>query len=287
MDDFEKALEQHDYGFQSGQVVRGKVYNYETNGAYVDIGGKSLAFVPTEEASLRRVTDLSAVLPQDEEHDFIIIRDQDADGQVTLSRRRLEQKRVWEEMADLQANNQSVQVRVTGTNKGGVTVDAKGLRGFIPRSHLVERNDLDALKGQTLTASFLEVDPNRNKLVLSNRLATRAASISNLEVGQLVEGKVTSLKPFGVFVDFSGSTGLLHINQVSNRFVESLAALFEVGQPIKALIVDLDATQGRISLSTKVLENFPGEILENLSTVMAEADVRAEKALKKLDRGDA
>jgi small subunit ribosomal protein S1 len=287
MDDFEKALEQHDYGFQSGQVVRGKVYNYETNGAYVDIGGKSLAFVPTEEASLRRVTDLSAVLPQDEEHDFIIIRDQDADGQVTLSRRRLEQKRVWEEMADLQANNQSVQVRVTGTNKGGVTVDAKGLRGFIPRSHLVERNDLDALKGQTLTASFLEVDPNRNKLVLSNRLATRAASISNLEVGQLVEGKVTSLKPFGVFVDFSGSTGLLHINQVSNRFVESLPALFEVGQPIKALIVDLDATQGRISLSTKVLENFPGEILENLSTVMAEADVRAEKALKKLDRGDA
>jgi small subunit ribosomal protein S1 len=287
MDDFEKALEQHDYGFQSGQVVRGKVYNYETNGAYVDIGGKSLAFVPTEEASLRRVTDLSAVLPQDEEHDFIIIRDQDADGQVTLSRRRLEQKRVWEEMADLQANNQSVQVRVTGTNKGGVTVDAKGLRGFIPRSHLVERNDLDALKGQTLTASFLEVDPNRNKLVLSNRLATRAASISNLEVGQLVEGKVTSLKPFGVFVDFSGSTGLLHINQVSNRFVESLPALFEVGQPIKALIVDLDATQGRISLSTKVLENFPGEILENLSTVMAEAEVRAEKALKKLDRGEA
>ena len=287
MDDFEKALEQHDYGFQSGQVVRGKVYNYEANGAYVDIGGKSLAFVPTEEASLRRVTDLSAVLPQDEEHDFIIIRDQDADGQVTLSRRRLEQKRVWEEMTDLQANNQSVQVRVTGTNKGGVTVDAKGLRGFIPRSHLVERNDLDALKGQTLTASFLEVDPNRNKLVLSNRLATRAASISNLEVGQLVEGKVTSLKPFGVFVDFSGSTGLLHINQVSNRFVESLPALFEVGQPIKALIVDLDATQGRISLSTKVLENFPGEILENLSTVMAEAETRAEKALKKLDRGEA
>ena len=63
MDDFARALEQHDYGFQSGQVVRGKVFNYEANGAYVDIGGKSLAFVPTEEAALRRVTDLSAVLP--------------------------------------------------------------------------------------------------------------------------------------------------------------------------------------------------------------------------------
>ncbi|WP_431193404.1 S1 RNA-binding domain-containing protein [Trichocoleus desertorum] len=284
MDDFARALEQHDYGFQSGQVVRGKVFNYEANGAYVDIGGKSLAFVPTEEAALRRVTDLSAVLPLNEEQEFVIIRDQDADGQVTLSRRRLEMNRIWEEVADLQNSSQSVQVRVTGTNKGGVTVDVRGLRGFIPRSHLVERNDLEALKGQTLTASFLEVDPNRNKLILSNRMATRAASMSNLEVGQLIEGKVTSIKPFGVFVDFSGTTGLLHINQVSNRFIESLPSLFEVGQPIQAMIVDLDATQGRVSLSTKVLENHPGEMVEQMATVMAEAEARAEKANKKRER---
>lgn len=287
MDDFAKALEQHDYGFQTGQVVRGKVFNYEATGAFVDIGGKSLAFVPIEEAALRRVTDLSTVLPQDEEHEFLVIRDQDADGQVTLSRRRLEMQQVWDHVANLQSTNQSIQVRVIGTNKGGVTVDVQGLRGFIPRSHLTERGDLEALKGQTLTASFLEVDPKRNKLVLSNRLAARSASMSQLEVGQLVQGKVTSIRPFGVFVDFEGTTGLLHINQISNKFIESLASVFEVGQSIKALIVDLDEGRGRISLSTKVLESFPGEMLEQMPTVMEEAEARAEKASKKLGRGDA
>ena len=89
MDDFAKALEQHNYEFQKGQVVRGKVFEYDSNGAYVDIGGKSSAFLPIEEAALRTVTDLSEVVPLDEERDFLIIREQDADGQVTLSLRQL------------------------------------------------------------------------------------------------------------------------------------------------------------------------------------------------------
>jgi small subunit ribosomal protein S1 len=286
MDDFAKALEQHDYQFQKGQVISGRVFSYDSNGAYVDIGGKSAAFLPTEEASLRQVTDLAEVLPLQEERDFLIIREQDADGQVTLSVRQLELRQLWIKLAEMQESNQTVQVRVTGTNKGGVTVNCKGLRGFIPRSHLVERDDLESLKGQTLTASFLEVDRANKKLVLSNRLATRSASFSELEIGQLVEGKVSGIKPFGVFVEFNNTTGLLHINQISQNFVQSLAGLFEVGQPIKAMILDLDEGKGRISLSTKVLENFPGEMVEKMSDVMAEAESRQERARKKVRNED-
>ena len=278
MDDFALALEQHDYQFQKGQVVRGKVFQYESDGAYVDIGGKAAAFVPLIEASLKSVTDLSVVLPLQEEQDFLIIRDQDAEGQVTLSRRQLQIQQIWGQLTEMQENTQTVQVRVTGMNKGGVTVDVQGLRGFIPRSHLLERDDLEALKGQTLTASFLEIDRSKNKLVLSNRLATRSASFSQLEIGQLVEGKITGIQPFGVFVDLDGVSGLLHIKQVSQNYIESLPSLFQIGQPIKAVLIDIDEGKGRISLSTKVLENFPGEMMEKMDEVMATAEARANRA---------
>lgn len=278
MDDFALALEKHDYQFQKGQVVRGKVFQYESDGAYVDIGGKAAAFVPLIEASLKSVTDLSVVLPLQEEQGFLIIRDQDAEGQVTLSRRQLQIQEIWERLTEMQENTQTVQVRVNGVNKGGVTVDVQGLRGFIPRSHLVERDDLEALKGQTLTASFLEIDRSKNKLVLSNRLATRSASFSQLEIGQLVEGKITGIQPFGVFVDLDGVSGLLHIKQVSQNYIESLPSLFQIGQLIKAVLIDIDEGKGRISLSTKVLENYPGEMMEKMDEVMANAEARANRA---------
>jgi len=282
MEDFAKALEQYDYEFQKGQVVRGKAVSYESDGAYVDIGAKSVAFLPTVEASLRRINDLSAVLPLNEEREFLIVREQDADGQITLSLRQFEIKRVWDRLAELQDSNQSLQVRVMDLNKGGITVDVQGLRGFIPRSHLVERDNLESLKGTTLTASLLELDRDRNRLVLSNRLATRSAAFSQLEIGQLVDGVITGIKPFGLFVDMNGTTGLLHINQISKNYVESLTPLFQIKQPIKAMIVGLDEGKGRISLSTKVLENFPGEMLENMAGVMTEAESREERARKAL-----
>jgi len=282
MDDFAKALEQHDYEFKKGNVVQGRVHNYENDGAYVDIGGKSLAYIPIDEVSTKLSGDWSEVLPLHEEMDFLIIQEQDADGQVTLSRRQLEVKQAWDDLAQLQENDKSVQVQVSAVNKGGVTVDFRGLRGFIPRSHLSERNDLESLVGQNLTVTFLEADRDRKKLVFSQRDAARSASFSQLEIGQLVEGKIVAIKPFGVFVDFEGSTGLLHIKQISQNFIESLPAVFQIGQQIKAMIVSLDEGKGRISLSTRVLENYPGEMLEKMAEVMDSAEARSDRAKQKL-----
>jgi len=282
MDDFAKALEEHDYEFKRGQVVSGKVYNYESDGVYVDIGGKSLAYVPLSEVSLQSTQDLSELLPLNEEIDFLIVREQNADGQVTLSRRQLEIKQAWDELTDLQESGKSVQVRVKSLNKGGVTVDLQGLRGFIPRSHLSQREELESLIGESLTVNFLEVDRDRNKLVLSQREAIRAESFSQLELGQLVEGTVVAMKPFGVFVAFDNITGLLHIKQVSQNSIESLPTLFQIGQPIKVMIAGLDEGKSRVSLSTKILENYPGEMLENMAEVMNSAEARAERARKKL-----
>ncbi|WP_353929096.1 S1 RNA-binding domain-containing protein [Okeanomitos corallinicola TIOX110] len=281
MDDFAKALEKHDYQFQKGQVVHGKAFQLDHDGAYVDIGGKSSAFLPRDEASLRPVVDLSEVLPMNEDLEFLIIRDQDAEGQVTLSRKQLELRHNWDKLEQMQEGSQTVQVRVTGVNKGGVTVEVLALRGFIPRSHLVERENLEALKGQALTVGFLEVNRNTKKLILSQRLATRSSSFSLLEVGQLVEGKITGIKPFGVFVEIDGMSALLHIKQISQKFIESLDKVFTVGQQIKAVIIDLDEGKGRVAVSTRVLENYPGELLENMAEVMNSAEARANRAANK------
>ncbi|MEP6515156.1 S1 RNA-binding domain-containing protein [Microcoleus vaginatus] len=282
MDDFAKALEQHNYEFQKGQVVRGKVFEYDSNGAYVDIGGKSSAFLPIEEAALRTVTDLSEVVPLDEERDFLIIREQDADGQVTLSLRQLQIQQAWEDLVELQETGKVLQVRVSGANKGGVTVDVQGMRGFIPRSHLVDRDNLESLIGQSLSVNFLEVDRDREKLVLSQRMATQSNAFKDLQIGQLVEGKVSSIKPFGVFVDLEGVSGLLHIKQVSQKYIDNLGKVFAPGQPLKAIVVDLDESRGRISLSTRVLENYPGEMVDKMADVMDTAEERSERARKTL-----
>ncbi len=282
MDDFAKALEQHNYEFQKGQVVRGKVLEHDSNGAYVDIGGKSSAFLPIQEAALRTIANLSEVVPLQEERDFLIIREQDADGQVTLSLRQLQIQEAWEQLIELQESGKVLQVRVSGANKGGVTVDVQGMRGFIPRSHLIDRDNIESLVGQALTVSFLEIDQERQKLVLSQRLATQSSAFSQLQIGQLVEGKVSSIKPFGVFIDMEGISGLLHIKQVSQKYIENLSQVFSPGQVLKAIVIDLDESRGRISLSTRILENYPGEIVEKMAEVMDTAEERAERARKSL-----
>lgn len=284
MDDFAQALEQYDYNFEKGQVIRGKVIQHTSDGAYVEIGGKSPGFVPFKEASIEPVTNLHEYLPLQQEQDFLIISSPDAEGQLILSRRQLVIKEAWNRVKEISESGQSVQIRVTGTNRGGVTGEVEGLRGFIPRSHLVEKEDLDSLVGQLITANFIQVDPENNKLVLSQRQLVRAAAMSKLAIGAFVEGKVAKIQPYGVFVDINGATGLLHITQVSGVHIDSLTTIFKIGQTIKVMIVEIDEYKNRITLSTKVLESYSGEIVEKFDEFMAFAEERVEQAREKLSQ---
>jgi small subunit ribosomal protein S1 len=171
-----------------------------------------------------------------------------------------------------------VQLRVTGVKTGGVTGEVEGLKGFIPRSHLIEKNDLDSLIGQLLTATFIQIDQENNKLVLSQREIARANAISQLAVGKLLSGTVVKLQPYGVFVDCGGVTGLLHAKQVTGASFNSPMTFFKVGQAIKVVVAEIDEYKNRISLSTKILEAHPGEILENFAEVMETAAERLKQA---------
>ncbi|QQE66479.1 30S ribosomal protein S1 [Leptolyngbya sp. BL0902] len=274
-EDFAKALEAHSYDFQVGSTVRGTIIALANDGATVDIGGKSSAFLPIREAEVRAVHSLEGLLEVGAEYAFQVIRDQDADGQVLLSIRKLKVKQLWEKLAEMEAQSAVMEAKVTGFNKGGVTVDVEGLRGFVPRSHLSSAPEsLEELVGQRLTVGFLEVSQATNKLVMSQRAAARSQVMGELELGQLIEGTVASLKPFGAFVDFNGITGLLHIKQISKNYIENLSSVLQTGQSIKAVVIALDWERNRISLSTRALEKYPGEFLKEPEVVMAEAENR-------------
>ncbi len=281
MDDFAKALDQYDYQFEKGQIVRGRVDQHTSDGAFIDIGGKSSAFISLREISLENVPSIAEALPIDAEFDFLITRGQDAEGQVTLSLRQLLLQKAWENVREISESGKSVQLRVTGVNKGGVTGEVEGLKGFIPRSHLIEKSDLDSLIGQLLTATFIQIDQENNKLVLSQREIARANAISQLAVGKLLSGTVVKLQPYGVFVDCGGVTGLLHAKQVTGASFNSPMTFFKVGQAIKVVVAEIDEYKNRISLSTKILEAHPGEILENFAEVMETAAERLKQAQEK------
>ena len=278
MEDFENALQKYDYDFAKGQKVQGTVVQITSEGAYIDIGGKSPGFVPTNEAALGFVEDLSGILPVGETKEFLIIREQDSEGQVTLSLRQLQLDQAWADIKEMAETGKSTQIRITGANKGGVTGEVSGLRAFIPRSHLQQRDNLESLTGQLLTATFLEVNQENRKLVLSQRDAMRAVAMDSIKEGALMSGKVVNIKPYGVFVDLQGATGLLHIKEISGARVESLNNVFKVGQEIKVIVKQIDEYQNRMSLSIQALEEYPGENIEKLEQVMANAEERWENA---------
>jgi len=274
-EDFAKALEGQTYNYEKGQVITGKVCEYDTKGVYIDIGGKCPGFLPLKEIVPFPGDDLSVAFPIGYEREFAVLKEPNKNEQVTLSIRQLELDRIWEKMVERQTSGESMPVQVTGVNRGGVVVEADSLRGFIPRSHLIQQQgDLDALIGQYLTVTILEVDSDRQKLVMSHRLAERATRMRDIATGALVTGTIVSLKPYGAFVDLGGVTGLLHARQISGKRVNELEDLLSVGQEIKVIISEIDEWQQRIALAIKPLESYPGEVLEKFDTVMENAEER-------------
>ena len=276
MEDFSQALtqEEYDYHFKKGDIVKGKVFQYDSDGALVDIGGKSPGFISEREASWGSEQEITEILPLEQEFDFMIISEQNAEGQVKLSRRQMLIEQAWDNIEEIEEKNTVIQMLVTGFNRGGVTGEVEGLRAFIPRSHLVEKDNLEGLVNQTLSANVLEIKRDVNKLVLSQRNLARASAIAQLKEKELATGKIVKFQPYGVFVDLGGVTGLLHIKQISQGRVESLEKLFEIGEEIKVVVLEIDEYKNRISLSTKVLESYPGELIEKKELVMENAEER-------------
>ena len=281
---FLAALDENAPVGTTGEVITGKVIGIESDGVYVDIGGKAPGFMPKSEAGLGVITNFRERFPKGLEVEVLVTREQNADGMVTISCRALALRKSWERVKEMEKQGKVVQVIVNGFNRGGVTCDLEGLRGFIPRSQLQDGENHQELVGKTLGVAFLEVNSETRKLVLSEKRAAVAARFSELEVGQLVEGQVAAVKPYGLFIDLGGISGLLHQSMITNGSLRSIREVFDQGDRVKAMITELDPGRGRIGLNTALLEGPPGELLVEKDKVMAEAADRASRAQNMLKK---
>lgn len=282
-DDFASAISEFDYSFEIGDVCTGRIYQHEPNGSLVDIGAKASAYCPLVEMSMIRVDKPEYALTVGEDREFQIISGEDANGQLKVSIRRIEFARAWERVSQLQAEDVTIQAEVISINRGGCLVMVEGLRAFLPGSHLSTRTPREDLIGVELPLKFLEVDTEKNRLVVSHRRAIVEKQMTDLVAGEVVKGTVRGIKPYGAFIDIGGVSGLLHVSQISHDHISDIGAVVKDGSEIKCMIINQDKEKGRISLSTKTLEPEPGDMVRNPDLVYEKADEMAARYHKRLE----
>jgi len=281
---FLEALNANEPIGATGEIISGKVIAIESDGLYVDIGGKAPGYMPKKECGLGVITNFKEKFSIGLEMEVLVIKEQNADGMVTVSARALILRQSWEKVSSSAKNGELIKVLINGFNRGGLTCDVDGLRGFIPRSQLEDGQDYQSFVGKNLKVAFLEVNPESRKLVLSEKKASLVSKLTSLELGQLIEGEVLAVKPYGFFIDLGGASGLLHQSSLTNGSIRSLREVFREGEMIKALISEIDLEKGRIGLNTALLENSAGELIIDKQKVMQEATERALKTKALFDK---
>ena len=262
-DDFEALLAKYDYNFKRGDIVKGVVCAYESDGAIVDIGSKCTAFVPSYEVSADRKARVEDVLEKNTEYEFLITNDCDENGKFNLSYKKVHLAHTWTELLKVKEADETISVTVAQVVKGGLIVDVSGVQGFVPQGQLCARETVCNV-GDKIDVKILTLDKAQNNLILSNRKVyetnmaeTRKNVFAQIEVGQVVKGEVVRITDFGAFVNIGGVDCLLPLSQISWKWVEHPTDLLKVGQEINVEIIDVDHDKQRISLSLKNTEPDP------------------------------
>ncbi|MCA6773932.1 30S ribosomal protein S1 [Enterococcus mundtii] len=251
-----------------GDVVKGEVLVIEDKQAIVGIEGTGVeGVVPAKELSTLPVEDINEVVKVGDTLDLVVISTIGKDkenGSYLLSKRRLDAKKVWEDIEkDFQAGN-IIEAPVTSVVKGGLVVDV-GVRGFVPAS-MVEDHfvaDFSEYKGKTMTFKIVEIEPSENRLILSHKAvvetekeAQKKELLSTIQENDVIEGRVARITDFGAFVDLGGIDGLVHVSEISHGHVAKPGDVLAVGDEVKVKVLSINPEQGRISLSIK--DTLPG-----------------------------
>ena len=224
-DQFLAALNDNEPIGLTGETIAGKIIALESDGLYIDIGGKAPGYMPKRECGIGVITNFKEKFPIGLEMEVLVIKEQNADGMVTVSARALILRKSWDKVSKISRSGELINVLANGFNRGGLTCDIEGLRGFIPRSQLEDGENYQSLLNKTLKVAFLEVNPESKKLVLSEKKATILQKFETLKLGQLIEGKVLAVKRYGFFIDLGGTSGLLHQSSLTKGNVRDLRAV--------------------------------------------------------------
>ena len=255
VNDMQKLYDQTFQGIDEGSIITGMVVAIRPDCVLVDVGYKSEGSLPISEFSSRelqniKIGDSIAVYIQERE---------DSDGNISLSKEKADRRKIWERIELLHKEGKSIDGKITGKVKGGLSVDI-GVKAFLPGSQIDVRpiKDLDRLVGQTGPLKIIKVDQKRGNIVVSRRALIeeqvekiRERTLEAMGEGKLIDGFIKNITDYGVFVDLGGVDGLLHITDISWGRIGHPSEVFKVGDKVSVKVLKYDPETGRISLGYK------------------------------------
>src|SRR5688572_24730210 len=251
--------------FDEGDIVTGTVVKVDKDEVLLDIGYKSEGVIPSRELSIRHDVDPHEIVSIGDVIEALVLQKEDKEGRLVLSKKRAQYERAWGDIEKIKEADGVVEGPVIEVVKGGLILDI-GLRGFLPASLVELRRvrDLQPYVGKTIQAKIIELDKNRNNVVLSRRAwleetqkEQREEFLFNLKPGEIRTGVVSSVVNFGAFVDLGGMDGLVHVSELSWKHVDHPGSVVAVGDEITVQVLEVDLDRERISLSLKATQQDP------------------------------
>jgi small subunit ribosomal protein S1 len=264
-EDFMAAIEGTIKEFNDGDIVEGVIVRVDRDEVLLDIGYKTEGVIPSRELSIKHDVDPSEVVTVGDEVEALVLQKEDKEGRLILSKKRAQYERAWGTIEKIKDEDGIVTGTVIEVVKGGLILDI-GLRGFLPASLVEMRRvrDLQPFVGKELEAKIIELDKNRNNVVLSRRAwleqtqsEVRQNFLTQLQKGQVRKGVVSSIVNFGAFVDLGGVDGLVHVSELSWKHIDHPSEVVEVGQEVTVEVLDVDMDRERVSLSLKATQEDP------------------------------
>jgi len=268
------AMEASFKDFNDGDIVDGEVVKIDRDEVLLDIGYKSEGVIPSKELSIRHDVDPNEVVKVGDKIEALVLQKEDKEGRLILSKKRAQYERAWGRIEAVMTSGETIKGPVIEVVKGGLILDI-GLRGFLPASLVDLRRvrDLHPFVGTELEAKIIELDRNRNNVVLSRRAFLeesqsegRKSFLQSLQKGERRKGTVSSIVNFGAFVDLGGVDGLVHVSELSWKHVDHPGEVVAVGQEVEVEVLDVDLERERVSLSLKATQEDPWKEFERTST---------------------
>ncbi len=267
-EDFLAAVEKTLKHFNDGDLIEGVVVKIDRDEVLLDVGYKTEGVIPSRELSIRHDADPSEIVTVGDTVEALVLQKEDKEGRLILSKKRAQYERAWGDVEKIKEADGTVEGTVIEVVKGGLIVDI-GLRGFLPASLIELRRvrDLAPYLGQKVEAKILELDKNRNNVVLSRRAlleesqsANRSTFLADLAKGQIRTGVVSSIVNFGAFFDLGGVDGLVHVSELSWKHIEHASEVVEIGQEVTVEVLEIDNDRERVSLSLKATQEDPWQV---------------------------
>src|SRR6202165_4088821 len=261
--------------FDDGDIVQGTVVKVDKDEVLLDIGFKSEGVIPARELSIRHDVDPHEIVSMGDKIEALVLQKEDKEGRLILSKKRAQYERAWGTIEGIKERDGVVSGPVIEVVKGGLILDI-GLRGFLPASLVELRRvrDLAPYVGRNLEAKIIELDKNRNNVVLSRRAwleetqkEQRDEVLDQLKPGEVRSGVVSSVVNFGAFVDLGGMDGLVHVSELSWKHVDHPSSVVQVGDEVEVRVLDVDLDRERISLSLKATQQDPWQEFANAHRV--------------------